>query len=48
MVLKDLDMLENVIYERKNMLYEELYNHVTNNKSLVVMCIDSHFTAFQV
>ena len=30
------------------MLYEELYNHVTNNKSLVVMCIDSHFTAFQV
>ena len=41
-------MLDNVLYERKNMLYEELFNHVTSQKMLVTCCIDAHFTAFQV
>ena len=44
----DVDMLENVLYDRKNMLYEELLDHVTTNRMLVTCCIDSHFTAFQV
>jgi len=47
-VLGDVNMLENVVYDRKNLLYEELYDHVTKNNCLVTMCIDSHFTAFQV
>jgi hypothetical protein len=47
-VLKDVNMLENVLYERKNMLYEELLAHVTKNAMLVTCCIDAHFTAFQV
>lgn len=41
-------MLQNVLYERKNMLYEELLEYVTANRMLVTCCIDSHFTAFQV
>ncbi len=44
----DVDMLDNVLYDRKNMLYEELLEHVTANKMLVTCCIDAHFTAFQV
>jgi hypothetical protein len=43
-----VDMLENVLYERKNMLYEELLDYVTKNEMLVTCCIDAHFTAFQV
>ena len=43
-----VDMLENVLHERKNMLYEELLDHVTSHRMLVTCCIDSHFTAFQV
>ena len=43
-----VDMLSNVLYDRKNMLYEELLDHVTKNNMLVTCCIDSHFTAFQV
>ena len=31
------DMLDNVIFDRKNMSYEDLYKHVTTNKSLVIM-----------
>jgi len=47
--LKDeIDMLENVLYDSKNMLYEELLEHVTKNQMLVTCCIDSHFTAFQI
>lgn len=41
-------MLENVIYERKNMKYDELLDHVVENKMLIVCCIDAHFTALQV
>ena len=41
-------MLSNVLYDRKNMLYEELLEHITTNQMLVTCCIDAHFTAFQV
>ena len=44
----DVNMLENVLYDRKNMLYEELLEYVTTNNMLVTCCIDAHFTAFQV
>lgn len=43
-----VDMLENVLYDRKNMLYEELLDYVIQNETLVTCCIDAHFTAFQV
>ena len=35
----EVDMLSNVLYERKNMLYEDLLEHVTNNMMLVTCCI---------
>ena len=41
-------MLENVVFERKNLLYEELLEQVLAQRSLVTCCIDAHFTAFQV
>ena len=41
-------MLENVLYERKNMLYEDLLHHVASQRMFVSCCIDAHFTAFQV
>ena len=44
----EVNMLDNVLYERKNMLYEDLLELVTHKKMLVTCCIDSHFTAFQV
>lgn len=44
----DVNMLENVLFERKNMLYEELLQHVLTNKMLVTCCIGEHFTALQV
>ena len=47
-VLGGVDMLENVLYDRKNMLYDELLAFVTDHRMLVTCCIDSHFTAFQV
>ena len=37
-----------VLYERKNMLYEDLLDYVTRNEMLVTCCIDDHFTAFQI
>lgn len=43
-----VNMLENVLYDRKNMLYEELFDHVIAHEMLVTCCIDAHFTAFQV
>ena len=43
-----VNMLDNVLYERKNMLYEELFDYVTSHQMLVTCCIDAHFTAFQV
>ena len=44
----DVNMLENVLYDRKNMLYEDLLEHVTSHQMLVTCCIDAHFTAAQV
>ena len=44
----DVNMLDNVLYDRKNMLYEELVDYVSKQQMLVTCCIDSHFTAFQV
>ena len=41
-------MATNVLFERKNMLYEDLLEYVTRNEMLVTCCIDDHFTAFQV
>ena len=43
-----VNMLDNVLYERTNMLYEALYDHVLQNEMLVTCCIDAHFTGFQV
>jgi hypothetical protein len=43
-----VDMLHNVLYERKNMLYEELLEMVSSQCMTVTCCIESHFTAFQV
>ena len=44
----EVNMLENVLYERKNMLYEDLLHHVASQRMFVSCCIDAHFTAFQV
>lgn len=43
-----INMLENVLFDRKNMLYEVLVEHVIKNEMLVVCCIDAHFTALKV
>eukprot|EP00804_Cyclotella_cryptica_P011896 CCRYP_004399-RA/>CCRYP_004399-RA protein AED:0.06 eAED:0.06 QI:211/0.78/0.8/1/0.71/0.6/15/1860/1813 len=43
-----IDMLEGVVYERKNMNYDDLYNYIVDTKSIVTCCIDAHFTAFQI
>ena len=43
-----IDMLENVLCDRKNMYYDELFLYVQENKMFVPCCIDAHFTAFQV
>lgn len=42
------NMLDNVLCDRKNMLYEDLLNYIVENEMLVTCCIDAHFTAFQV
>ena len=44
----EVDVLENVVFERKNMLYEELLEFVIDHRMLVTCCIDAHFTGFQV
>lgn len=44
----DYNMLENVLYDRKNMQYEDLLNYVFDRGCLVICCIDAHFTAFQL
>ena len=44
----EVNMLENVVFERKNMLYDQLLEHIVKERSLVTCCIDAHFTAFQV
>ena len=43
-----INMLHGVIYDRKNMTYDELYNHIVSTQSLVTCCIDAHFTSFQI
>lgn len=44
----DVNMLEHVLFEGKNMLYEELINTLINQRYLVTCCIEAHFTAFQI
>ena len=34
----DVNMLDNVMYDRKNMLYEELLTYVTEHRMLVTCC----------
>ena len=43
-----VNMLENVLYDRRNMLYENLMDHVTQQEMIVVCCIDAHFTALKI
>ena len=43
-----IDMLRGVVYDRMNLTYDELFNHVSANQCLVTCCIDAHFTAFQM
>lgn len=43
-----VNMLDNVLCDRKNMLYEELLQYITDREMLVVCCIDAHFTGFSV
>ena len=43
-----IDMLHGVVYDRKNLTYDELFTHITNTNALVTCCIDAHFTAFQM
>lgn len=43
-----VNMLRGVIYERKNLNYDEVFNHIVATQSLVTCCIDAHFTAFQI
>jgi len=43
-----VNMLSNVLYDRKNMFYDQLFQHVVNNRMFVPCCIDAHCTAFQV
>lgn len=47
-VIAEPDMLHNVLYERKDMLYEELLEHCLRHRMLIVCCIDAHFTACQI
>ncbi len=43
-----INMLNGVVYDRKNMTYDEVFNHIVATQSLVTCCIDAHFTAFQI
>jgi hypothetical protein len=43
-----INMLRGVIYDRKNLNYDEVFNHIVATQSLVTCCIDAHFTAFQI
>ena len=44
----DINMLHGVLYDRKNVTYDELFNFLARNQMLVTCCIDAHFTAFQL
>jgi len=37
-----------VLFERKNMTYEQLWDYIVREQMLVTCCIDDHFTAFQI
>lgn len=43
-------MLDNTVIldDRKNMRYDELYQLTITKRMVVICCIESHFTAFQV
>ena len=43
-----INMLDNVIYESKNMTYDVLFTHIATTEALVTCCIEAHFTAFQM
>lgn len=43
-----INMLHGVIYDRKNLTYDDLFTHIATTQSLVTCCIDAHFTAFQM
>jgi hypothetical protein len=43
-----VNMLENVLFDRKNMLYEDLIDYVIQNEMIVTCCIDAHFTALKI
>jgi hypothetical protein len=43
-----INMLDNVLFERRNLLYEELFDHIVTHSSFVTCCIDAHFTAIQI
>ena len=45
---RGIDMLHGVLYDRKNMQYDELILHLADRQMLVTCCIDAHFTAFQM
>jgi len=40
------NMLHSVIYDNKNLTYDELFHHIIQTSSIVTCCIDAHFTAF--
>ena len=42
------NMLHSVIYDNKNLTYDELFHHIIQTSSIVTCCIDAHFTAFQM
>ncbi len=41
-------MLDNVLCDRKDMLYETLIDHVIQEEMIVMCCIDAHFTTLKV
>ena len=41
-------MEDGVLFDRKNMYYDQLYELCISDQLLVVCCIDQHFTAFKV
>ena len=41
-------MEDSVLFDKKNMHYDQLYELCVNQKLLVVCCIEQHFTAFKV
>jgi hypothetical protein len=43
-----MDMEEGVLYDRKNMHYDQVYDLCVNDHLLVICCIEQHFTAFKV